>query len=174
LRRLRPDVTVAEVRGNLDTRLRKLDSGEYDALILAAAGLRRLGLAERISWRLPIDLSIPAVGQGALGVEARSGEASLLARLAALDHAPTRICVTAERAAQGRLRGGCTAPFGAHALLDRQTLTLHGVLSDLDGTRAVTQTLSGPATDPAALGVRLAEALLAAGGADLISNDEHQ
>lgn len=168
LRRLRPDVAVAEVRGNLDTRLRKLDAGEYDALILAAAGLRRLGLGDRISWRMPLDLSIPAVGQGALGIEARAEAAELLRALALLDHAPTRACVTAERAAQGRLRGGCTAPFGAHATLAGETLTLHSILSDPDGARTIAHTLSGPVTDPTNLGIRLAEALLTSGGAEFL------
>jgi hydroxymethylbilane synthase len=169
LRRLRPDLEVAEVRGNLDTRLRKLDGGEYDALILAAAGLRRLGLSDRISWRLPLDLSIPAVGQGALGVEARAGDTDILMRLAALEHSPTRACVTAERAALARLRGGCTAPFGAHATLEGDSLTLCGVLSDMQGERTLVRTLFGPAACPEALGVRLAEALLAAGGSELLA-----
>jgi hydroxymethylbilane synthase len=171
LRRLRPDIEVAEIRGNLDTRLRKLDAGEYDALILAAAGLRRLGLAGRISWPLPLELSIPAVGQGALGVEARAEAVDLLARLAALDHAPTRACVTAERAAQLHLRGGCAAPFGAHALLEGERLTLLGILSDPDGSRWVTRILSGPPGDPTALGLRLAEELIASGGAELLTAD---
>jgi hydroxymethylbilane synthase len=166
----RPDLRLADVRGNLDTRLRKLDAGEYDALILAAAGLRRMGWAERISFPLPVEWSVPAVGQGALAVETRAGETSLIERLSRLDHAPTRACVTAERAALARLRGGCTVPFGAHATLAEDTLTIHGMIADPDGTRLIRQSLSGPASDPAALGTRLAEALLAAGGAALIGN----
>lgn len=168
LRRLRPDIEVAEVRGNLDTRLRKLDAGEYDTLILAAAGLARLGLADRISWRLPLDLSVPAVGQGALGVEARADQGDLLNRLAVLDHAPTRACVTAERAALARLRGGCTAPLGAHATLDGDTLTLDALLSDTEGARVIRRRLSAPASDPVSLGIQLAEALLASGGDELL------
>lgn len=163
LRRERPDLQIAEVRGNLDTRLRKLDAGEYDALVLAAAGLRRLGLETRISLRLPLDTWTPAVGQGALGVEARADAADVLALLSALEHPPTRACVTAERAAQARLRGGCTAPFGAHATCSGDMLLLRGILFDPTGERAITRTLSGSAADPAALGARLAEALLADG-----------
>jgi hydroxymethylbilane synthase len=159
------------VRGNLDTRLRKLDAGEYGALVLAAAGLRRLGLEARISYPLPIEVSLPAVGQGALGVEARVDDPALLARLAALDHAPTRLCVTAERAAQARMRGGCTAPFGAHATLSGDTLTLHGVVADPAGEQSLTETITGPAADPTALGARLAEALLDAGAAAWISRE---
>jgi hydroxymethylbilane synthase len=166
----RPDLCLADVRGNLDTRLRKLDAGEYDALILAAAGLRRMGWAERISFPLPVEWSVPAVGQGALAVETRAGETSLIERLSRLDHAPTRACVTAERAALARLRGGCTVPFGAHATVAEDTLTIHGMIADPDGTRLIRQSLSGPASDPAALGTRLAESLLAAGGAALIGD----
>jgi hydroxymethylbilane synthase len=172
----RPDLCLADVRGNLDTRLRKLDAGEYDALILAAAGLRRMGWAERISFPLPVEWSVPAVGQGALAVETRAGETRLIEQLSGLDHAPTRVCVTAERAALARLRGGCTVPFGAHATLsDEPTgrppiLTIHGMIADPDGTRLIRQSLSGPASDPAALGTRLAESLLAAGGAALIGD----
>lgn len=166
----RPDLCLADVRGNLDTRLRKLDAGEYDALILAAAGLRRMGWAERISFPLPVEWSVPAVGQGALAIETRAGETSLIERLSRLDHAPTRACVTAERAALARLRGGCTVPFGAHATLAEDTLTIHGMIADPDGTRLIRQSLAGPASDPAALGTRLAEALLAAGGAALIGD----
>ena len=165
----RPDLHVVDVRGNLDTRLRKLDAGEYDALVLAAAGLRRMGLAERISYRLPLALSVPAVGQGALGVETHTGESGLMARLATLDHAPTRACVTAERAALARLGGGCTVPFGAHATLTDDTLTIHGVVSNPSGTRRIEQVLSGPRSDPTVLGTRLGEALLAAGADGLIA-----
>jgi hydroxymethylbilane synthase len=166
----RPDLCLADVRGNLDTRLRKLDAGEYDALILAAAGLRRMGWAERISFPLPVEWSVPAVGQGALAVETRAGETRLIEQLSGLDHAPTRVCVTAERAALARLRGGCTVPFGAHATLAEDTLTIHGMIADPDGTRLIRRSLSGPASDPAALGTRLAESLLAAGGAALIGD----
>jgi hydroxymethylbilane synthase len=156
----RPDLQVLDIRGNLDTRLRKLDAGEYDAIVLAAAGLRRLGLEARISHPLPIDLSVPAVGQGALAIEARAEDAALLARLALLDHAPTRACVTAERAALARLGGGCTLPFAAHATLTGDMLTLYGMAAATDGERLVRETLIGPATDPISLGTRLAEALL--------------
>jgi hydroxymethylbilane synthase len=159
----RPDLVVADIRGNLDTRMRKLDAGEYDAIMLAAAGLRRLGLEARISHLLPIENSVPAVGQGALGIEARVDDPALPARLALLEHAPTRACITAERAALARLGGGCTLPFAAHATLTGDTLTLYGMAASVDGTRLVRKTLSGPAADPAGLGARLAEALLAMG-----------
>jgi hydroxymethylbilane synthase len=161
---------VADVRGNLDTRLRKLDAGEYDALILAAAGLRRMGWVERLSLPLPVEWSVPAVGQGALAIETRADEPGLIERLGRLEHVPTRACVTAERAALARLRGGCTVPFGAHATLAGDVLTIHGLIADTAGTRLIQQTLTGPAADPAALGTRLAEALLAAGGEALIGD----
>jgi hydroxymethylbilane synthase len=166
----RPDLCVADVRGNLDTRLRKLDAGEYDALILAAAGLRRMGWPERLSFPLPVEWSVPAVGQGALAVEARADDSALIERLSRLDHGPTRACITAERAALARLRGGCTVPFGAHATLAGEVITIHGLIADPTGSHLIQQTLTGSAADPADLGTRLAEALLAAGGAALIGD----
>jgi hydroxymethylbilane synthase len=167
----RPDLCVADVRGNLDTRLRKLDAGEYDALILAAAGLRRMGWPERLSFPLPVEWSVPAVGQGALAVEARADDPALIERLSRLDHGPTRVCIMAERAALARLRGGCTVPFGAHATLAGEVITIHGLIADPTGIRLIQQTLTGSAAEPVTLGTRLAESLLAAGGAALIGDE---
>ncbi|HEY0779090.1 MAG TPA: hydroxymethylbilane synthase, partial [Gemmatirosa sp.] len=117
VRMLRPDLDVRDVRGNVDTRLRKLDEGQYDAILLAAAGLHRLGLAGRITEYLSTDVMLPAVSQGAIGIEVRADDADALAAVAPLDHAPTRTAVTAERAFLARLGAGCTAPTGAHGVL---------------------------------------------------------
>lgn len=168
LRAARPDLALRDIRGNVDTRLRKLDAGEYDAIVLAAAGLNRLGLAHRVTERLdPADM-LPQVGQGAIAVEVRADAADAQALLAALDHAPTRAAVTCERAFLARLGAGCTAPAGAHATLDADgTLHAEGMLGAADGTTRRT-TRRGPAADAHALGTALADALLAEGGEALL------
>ena len=158
LRRLRPDLVIESIRGNLDTRLRKLDEGQYDAIVLAAAGLRRLGWADRISSTLPIHVMIPAVGQGALAIETRDdhGEAHQVARI--LDHEPSRIAVTAERAFLAVFGGGCQVPIGAHATINGAEIHLRAFVSDPDGSNVKRGELTG--TDPASLGRQLAERLL--------------
>ena len=161
LRKLRPDLRLEPVRGNLDTRLRKLDAGHYHAIVLAAAGLRRLGWEDRIAEVLSPDTVCPAVGQGALAIEtAGSAESEICARL---DHAPTRQAVTAERALLGALGGGCQVPIGAHATVTGGRLHLLGVVVSPDGADLVRDEGEGPATEAARIGQELGQALLAAG-----------
>lgn len=169
LRALRPDLAVVDVRGNVDTRLRKLDSGEYDALVLAAAGLRRLGLEQRISaWLDPAHM-LPAVAQGALAIEARADDQVVLDLLAALDHPPTRAAVLAERAFLRRLEGGCQVPIAGHALLQADgAVLLRGLVGAIDGSRIVAGERGGTVDAPEQLGDALAEELLMRGAAALL------
>jgi hydroxymethylbilane synthase len=168
LRALRPDLTIADVRGNVDTRLRKLAEGQYDAIALAAAGLARLGLTEVISeWFAPETMA-PAIGQGALAIETRADDAGLAALLAPLHDADTAAAVTAERAFLAELGGGCTAAIAAHATIAGDTLTLAGLIGATDG-RLVRDTRAGAVADATRLGAALAASLLAAGGVALLS-----
>ncbi len=172
LRALRPDLEFRDVRGNVDTRLRKLDEGQYDAILLAAAGLHRLGLRHRITEYLSIEASLPMVSQGAIAIEVRADDADALAAVAPLDHAPTRAAVTAERAFLARLGAGCTAPTGAHATLQPDgTLHLDAMIGALDpmlGQHAVRGRAAAPVADAAALGRTLADRLIADGGDALL------
>ncbi|MGD8792663.1 MAG: hydroxymethylbilane synthase [Anaerolineae bacterium] len=160
----RPDLEVLDLRGNVDTRLGKLRQGRYDAVVLAAAGLARLGRAEAISQVLPLDLMLPAVGQGALCVEVRAGDGTTLDLIAALDHTPTRQATEAERALLRCLEGGCQVPIGAHGRVEGDSLHLQGLVAALDGSRLVRDEVRGPASEAAELGTALARRLLAAGG----------
>jgi hydroxymethylbilane synthase len=163
---LRPDLAVAPTRGNVDTRLRKVEMGDVDAVILAAAGLRRLGLAARITEYLPPERMIPAIGQGALALEMRERdrEGDVGAAVTALDHAATRTAVAAERAFLRRLGGDCKTPVAAHAHLENGRLFLRAALAAPDGTRIIRGEASGAAAGGEALGAALAEDLLARGG----------
>lgn len=165
---LREDLDVRDVRGNVDTRLRKLDAGEYDALILAEAGLVRLGLEDRIRQRLPQDVMLPAVGQGALGIEARDDDGPTRAALAALDDLASHQAVTAERSLLAHLRGGCMAPLGATARGDGPRLRLTAVVLSADGRQKLTATEEGAPQGAAELGKQVAEELLRQGAAELI------
>lgn len=160
----RPDLRVFDLRGNVDTRLRKLREGQYDAVVLAAAGLVRLGHAVSISQVLPVDLMIPAVGQGALCVEVRATDGVTQGLISSLDHLPTRQAAEAERALLQRLEGGCQVPVGAFAQVDGGRLTLLGLVASLDGSRLVRDEVRGSALEAAPLGTALAERLLVAGG----------
>jgi hydroxymethylbilane synthase len=154
----RPDLAFAELRGNIATRLDK--AAAFDAIVVAVAALRRLGLADRIAEALDPAWFVPQVGQGAIAVECRAGDSPVLARLAAVDHASTRRAVTAERAFLATLGGGCTLPVGAYATVgDDGTVTLRAVLASTDFSRVARRTESGD--DPSALGARVAESLLA-------------
>jgi hydroxymethylbilane synthase len=164
LARWRPDVELAELRGNVPTRLRKLDQGHYEAIVLAAAGVKRLGLAERISEFLPLDRVPPAVAQGAVAIEVRDGDERVLATVRRLDHAGTRATTAAERALLNRLEGGCQVPVGALATLDGDALHLRAVICSLDGARSVGGRRSGTVAEATAVGRGLAEELLADGG----------
>jgi hydroxymethylbilane synthase len=165
----RPDLRVDNVRGNVDTRLRKLDEGQFDALVLAEAGLRRLGLAERVSEVLPFSLMLPAVGQGALAIECRAEDAKPQAAVGALDHAATRAAVTAERALLAHLRGGCLAPVGAWGRVEAGELLLSAVVLSADGVERLDGSDQAASTEAEALGRRVAESLLARGADSLIA-----
>ena len=160
----RPDFTIEMLRGNLDTRLRKLREGQFDAIVLAAAGLRRLAWDAEITEYLPVHLSLPAIAQGALGIEARSDDTFVRELLSRFEHRPTRITVTAERALLHRLEGGCQVPIAAHAALEGDRLTVDGLVASVDGHRVIRHQIQGPASEAQALGTKLAERLLADGG----------
>ena len=168
MRHLRPDVQVEDIRGNVDTRLRKLDEGRYDAILLASAGLHRLGWQDRIAEILDPEVMLPAVGQGALGVETRAGDDAINELLSPLDDPQTHIAVTAERALLAALGGGCQMPLGAHAVLDSDQLTLLGVVLGQDGKQAVRTAVTGAPDAPEALGQAAAARLLERGARDLI------
>jgi len=161
---LRPDLSIGQLRGNLDTRIRKMEEGQYDAIILAAAGLRRLGWDGKIRQYLPAELSIPAIGQGALGIEIRRDDARTREAVAFLDDRETSLAVRAERGFLKRLEGGCQVPIAAYATVSGGTVTLAGLVGRPDGTEILRGERSGAAADPEAIGVSLAEELLARGG----------
>jgi hydroxymethylbilane synthase len=165
---LRPDFRVDAIRGNVDTRLRKLDAGEFDGLVLAAAGLRRLGLGDRISHAFDPEEFVPAPGQGALAVQCVV-DTKWRPLLARLDCAETRACVETEREVMARLGGGCMAPLGAHARASGEQLTLAGMVARPDGTQRVFLRLQGRLADGAGLAQQLAERILASGGAEILA-----
>jgi hydroxymethylbilane synthase len=162
LRKLRPDLTIESVRGNLDTRLRKLDEGQYDAILLAAAGLKRLGWGGRIAEILPAETMCPAVGQGALAIETRASGAGFDA-VQAMDHADTHSAVLAERGVLRALGGGCQVPIGAHATVEGRRLQLLGVVASPDGVEVIRGTASGAANQAESLGRALGNELLERG-----------
>jgi hydroxymethylbilane synthase len=163
LRHHYPHLSFKDVRGNLNTRLAKLDSGEYDGLILAYAGLHRLGFADRIHQSIPAAISLHAVGQGALGIECRDGDAETLKVIKALEHTPTAQRCHAERAFLRELEGGCQVPIGVNTTIEGDTLTLKGLVATLDGSQVIKDEVSGPATEAEALGAKLAGMLKAQG-----------
>jgi hydroxymethylbilane synthase len=164
---VRPDLAVAPIRGNVDTRLRKLASGEWDAIVLAAAGLRRLALVPEHCTPLDPEVFVPAVGQGIIAVEARADDARTLARLTAIDDRPARVCAVAERAYLARLGASCNTPMAAHARIDGDSVRVAAVVAAEDGRRVLRASAAGPAADAARLGHALAEALLDRGAADV-------
>ncbi|HEX9445680.1 MAG TPA: hydroxymethylbilane synthase [Candidatus Binatia bacterium] len=168
----RPDLSVEAIRGNVDTRLKKMDAGEVDGLVMAAAGLNRLGLAGRVSEYLAPEICLPAPAQGALALESRAGDHAV--NLAAfLRHAPTLLEVTAERAFLGRLGGGCQLPVGARAWAEGDGLRLAGLVADPDGRKLFREEITGPAESSESLGRTLAERLLSL-GADKVLQDTRQ
>ena len=165
-----PYLAVTSLRGNLDTRLRKLDAGDYDAIILAAAGLTRLGLGERIRAVLPADLSLPAAGQGALGIEALASRADVAAWLAPLNDPATAACVRAERAVSRALAGSCEVPLGAYAVMQADgQIWLRGFVASPDGRRFARAELKQQTSDPEALGLELAAELRAQGAVEILA-----
>src|SRR5690606_13433241 len=163
LRARRPDLTVISLRGNVQTRLGKLDAGDFDAILLAAAGLKRLGLDGRIRCELPPEVSLPAVGQGAVGIECRAGDEAVAALLAPLNDIDTWDRVVAERAMNRRLEGGCQVPIGGYAALQGDELWLRGLVASEDGSEVLRAEARGPRAQADALGIGVAEALLAQG-----------
>jgi hydroxymethylbilane synthase len=173
IKALRPDLTVRDLRGNVNTRLAKLDRGDFAAIILATAGLIRLGLQQRIASIIPAEVSLPANGQGAVGIECRDGDEYIQQLLEPLECAETRICVLAERAMNRRLQGGCQVPIGAYAELEQGQLWLRGLVGSVDGSEIIQHQVRGSAADAEALGIELANYLLAQ-GADRILQAVYQ
>ena len=163
IKAMRPDLQIKDLRGNVNTRLAKLDAGEFDAIILASAGLIRLGFEARIASFLDVSTSLPANGQGAVGIECRSDDLVVQQLLAPLEHQETRICVLAERAMNRKLQGGCQVPIGAFAVLQQNELWLRGLVGQLDGSEILRSEIKGEATQAEQLGTQLAEQLLALG-----------
>jgi hydroxymethylbilane synthase len=163
----RPDLQIGVLRGNLQTRLAKLDSEGWDAIVLAVAGLERLGLGQHITERFPIDVSLPAIGQGAVGIECRADDTRTIALLDAIAHPETTACVTAERALNERLEGSCHSPIAGHAVREANgTLRLQGLVGAVDGSRVLRAEATG--TDPKRLGEAVADDLLGQGAGDLV------
>lgn len=165
----RPDLQISEIRGNVPTRLRKFDEADLDGMILAYAGVHRLGFAERINGLIPFDIMLPAVGQGAVAIEIRSNDPEVADVVAKLNDAETHICITAERAFLRKLEGGCQVPIGAHATIDAGQVRLEGMVGSLDGKVVFRETLAGPADQAGEIGMRLAESLIEKGAAELLS-----
>ncbi len=163
LRHARPDMVIQPIRGNLDTRLKKLASENFDALVLAAAGVIRLNLEHQITEYLDATVMLPAIGQGALCVEARTDDPAVGPMVATMDHAPTRAVVAGERAFLKRLEGGCQVPIAGHGTISDQTFTLIGLVADVDGAKVIKGEKSGPIASSETIGIDLAEELLARG-----------
>ena len=169
----RPDLEILPLRGNVNTRLKKLDNGDYDAIILAAAGLIRLGFNNRVRGFIEPDQSLPAIGQGAIGIECRTDDKRTLDLLAPLHHEETAIRVAAERAMNERLNGGCQVPLAGYATLDGDNLTLSGLVGRPDGSLILREQISGPAEDAESIGVRVAESLLSQGADEILDQLYH-
>jgi len=165
----RPDLQIAPLRGNVNTRLRKLDEGDFDAIILAAAGLIRLGFSERIRARIDTDDSLPAIGQGAIGIECRSDDERVHRLIAPLHHPATAERVIAERAMNARLHGGCQVPIAGHAVHRDGQLHLRGLVGMPDGSRVMRAERSGPVDDAERIGTEVAEDLLGQGAGDVLA-----
>jgi len=170
LRHARPDIEIVPLRGNLDTRLKKLHSEDLDAIVLAAAGIKRLGLQDRITQYLPAEIMLPAVGQGALCIEMRQSDPLVGPMLAALDHINSRAVVLAERAFLNRLGGSCQVPIAGHGEIQDDTFELTGLVADVDGGRVIKASLSGPVKDAETIGVGLAEQLIGRGAGEILAN----
>ena len=166
----RPDLKITEIRGNVPTRLRKFDESHLDGLILAHAGIRRLGLEDRVSQVIPFKVMLPAVGQGAVAVEIRSDDGRTAAVTERLNDAVTHLAITAERAFLRRLEGGCQVPIGAYAALNGQQLTLEGRVGSLDGTVLFRESMMGTASDAESIGMNLANSLIEKGVQELLDD----
>jgi hydroxymethylbilane synthase len=169
LRERFPHLEILDLRGNVNTRLKKLDDGNYDAIILAAAGLKRLGFDERITTVLSPEESLPAMGQGAIGIECRQGDSDIEALIGPLNHTETALCVSAERAMNNRLNGGCQVPIAGYAELHEGLLNLRGLVGSPDGKRVVRVELEASALDAESLGRKAAQNLLEQGAGDILA-----
>lgn len=165
----RPDLQIMDLRGNVDTRLRKLDEGLYDAIILAAAGLERLGHGDRITALIPPDVCLPAVGQGALAIEARTADDEVRSMLEFLNDLPTKQSTDAERAFLGLLEGGCQVPIGVHADVAGEQIKIEAIIAALDGSTVLRDTITGKVENAVALGQQLGKKMLAAGGQEILA-----
>ncbi len=163
-----PHLTFKDIRGNLITRLAKLDSGEFDAIILAVAGLQRLGMSDRIGQVLTPEVSLHAVGQGALGIECRGDDTEVIELLKAIEHPPTRDRTLAERAFLRELEGGCQVPIGVNSVIDGENLTLTGIVASVDGQQVVKDTVTGLVNDPESVGIELAQLLRQQGAKEIL------
>ncbi|MFZ0953621.1 MAG: hydroxymethylbilane synthase, partial [Candidatus Sulfotelmatobacter sp.] len=168
LKAVRPDLDIHPLRGNVDTRLRKLEQGEYDAIILASAGLKRLGKTELIKQIISAEIMCPAAGQGALGIEIREGDSATRGQLAFLNDPAARAATTCERALLNRLGGGCQVPIGAFAEIRNGELHLDGIVADPDGLRLLRESRDGNLDDPEQLGNAVGETLLNRGGDEIL------
>lgn len=171
IKAIRPDLEILDLRGNVNTRLRKLDDGEYDAIILACAGLIRLGFVDRIKHPLDADTSLPAVGQGALGIEIRKDDSEVMALIKGLIDQDTMNAVLAERAMNATLGGGCSVPIAGYATLDGEMLTLKGMVGNVNSGEILTEECVGPVFEPEALGQLVANNLIAKGAKTLLLED---
>jgi hydroxymethylbilane synthase len=169
LKARRPDIQFKEIRGNVDTRLRKLDEGDYDALLLASAGLIRLGLRDRIALHVPIKEMLPAVGQGAIGIETRADNEAAVEAVRKLQHGPTRIACLAERSLLRELGGGCQFPIAAHGMVQDNEIQLEALVAKPDGSQVLRDSLSGSSDNPEELGAALANKLNQQGAQELLS-----
>ncbi len=167
---MRPDLEIGQLRGNLDSRIRKLEEGRYDAIVLAAAGLRRLGWDGKIRQYLPTEMSVPAIGQGALGIEVRLADARTASAVSFLDDRDTSLAVRAERGFLKRLEGGCQVPIAAYCVVEGDTVRISGLVGRPDGTEILRAERSGPASDPERLGAALADELLSRGGRRILDD----
>lgn len=165
----RPDLNIVPLRGNVNSRLAKLDDQQFDAILLAVSGLTRLGMAQRIRWEIPPEVSLPAVGQGALGIECRLDDTEVLEWLQPLQHQDSLDRVRAERAMNARLEGGCQVPIGGYAVLEGNELWVRGLVGADDGSQLITAEVRGPRAEAAALGTLLGERLLEQGAAPLLA-----
>ena len=169
IRELRPDIVIKDLRGNVNTRLSKLDEGQYDAIILAAAGLIRLQMQERIASYIEPEVSLPAVGQGAVGIECRLDDVQTISLLQSLEHPETRIRVTAERAMNLALQGGCQVPIGSYSIFKDGNLFLRGLVGSIDGTQMIRKEITGKPEEAEKMGLILAKQLLDSGAKEILA-----
>jgi len=164
----RPDIQILDLRGNVGTRLSKLDEGQYDAIILASAGLKRLGLEQRIAHEIDTDWMLPAGGQGAVGIECRTDDQRILNYLAPLNHQETTFRVKAERAVNNKLQGGCQVPIGVYSTINQERISIEALVGKTDGSQIIQDSIEGHVKDAEKLGIELAEKLLTAGAGEIL------